>query len=50
MRIMSGVGHLTGVRDALFVELSLMGLSASICDEEETDLVLELFGAVMSNR
>ena len=41
MRLMSGVGHLTGVRGALFVELSLMGLSASVCDGKETDLGLE---------
>ena len=41
MMLMSGVGHLTGVRGALFVKLSLMDLSASVCDGKETYLRLE---------
>ena len=41
MRLMRGVGHLTGVRGALFVGLSFMGLSASVCDGKDDDLGLE---------
>ena len=41
MRLMSGAGHLTGVRGALFVGLSLMALSASVSDGKEDNLGLE---------
>ena len=41
MRLMSGVGHLTGVRGTLFVEHSLRGLFAYVCDGKKTDLGLE---------
>ena len=41
MRLMCGVGHLTGVQGALFVGLNLMGLSAPVCDGKDNNLGIE---------